>query len=542
MTTPRIRAGPGRSATRTFGPGRTIRIVRIVRIVQHVGCFFALFPAVVVLLAGTLVAQAVPGDWWHRDWRFRIPVHVINPAVGPAAHVTLLLGPDARPDAFDLRVVGPAGQPVPHRVLEYGRSHGVTVAFPVAGTWRQQPRYWIYFGNQNSGPAPEPFRGACGPVLEVRQAGPGAIETLDPVRTLFAQSPKVLGCGPVNRVFLGLNPFGPERACVSRITGWIFCPHAGVYTFSVNAVDAAFLEVNGELVVSWGGRHGPEWNSSGRHAGTIALDKGSHAFVFTHASHRRGVFASLGMKRPGEAQLRLAWHDAFLRWAPVAVGRIEARDGGPQAFFCAHHEHDLGLSGRPITTIRFVERVSVAPEDVVKWHWDFGDGVTASGPEPRHVFLTRGTFAVTLDVHRKSGQVLRVTRRVAVHPRGTSGPEVQENVRADAAILDTYPLDRLGVEAGLNAAFVFRAVERFEAAQRVLQAVFSRKPALATPVLAEEAFFLGDWLRSHDPRKALTHYRYVAEQAAREPDRRLARRPGWARSSSTLALQATWPK
>ena len=135
--------------------------------------------------------------WWNQGWRYRVPVTVTQVRLGPAAAVTLATASLGRKDGADVRVVDPDGQPVPHRLLDVGRDHGVTLAFPVP--WRKAARearlrYHVYFGNPHARPLPDPYDGAHGPLLEVRRPGKtGGIRNWEDMQSLIQASPEVIG-------------------------------------------------------------------------------------------------------------------------------------------------------------------------------------------------------------------------------------------------------------------------------------------------------------------------------------------------------------
>jgi len=444
---------------------------------------------------------------------------------------TLPLGGHGRPDGGDIRVLSPAGKVVPHRILDAGRGHAVTLAFPVP--WETAPRdakptFRVYFGNRNARALRETYTGAHGPLLEVRRlAKGGRYGSWKSMQKTIASSTEVIGCMPVRRIFMGLNPLGPEQACVALFRGWLNCRKPGLHFFAVNSFDAAFFLVGGRMVVEWPGKHNPWSGSSGEHCGKVRLERGWHPFLFAHASDRRGVCCSLGALGPGWKRLGLAPLSSFVRWVPVAIGRVESRKrtAPPVAFFVWRHDHDLGLSGRDVVGIQFHERSSVDPAKVTGWHWDFGDGTTSRERDPFHVFLERGLFKVRLTIDLGKGRnAVGVTQAIAVHPIGTPGAQIYNHCRNDATRLASYDPSRLTPEANLNAVFVFRAVEQFDKATPFLEAAFRDRPPLTTPAMVEEAFFLADVLRidRDDPEKALQIYDYVRAKAARSFDRRWA--------------------
>jgi PKD repeat protein len=53
---------------------------------------------------------------------------------------------------------------------------------------------------------------------------------------------------------------------------------------------------------------------------------------------------------------------------------------------------------------------------IVSYHWDFGDGTSADGPQVSHAYTSRFTFTVTLTVTDDSGQKKSATKTITVAP------------------------------------------------------------------------------------------------------------------------------
>nr|WP_255710076.1 gliding motility-associated C-terminal domain-containing protein [Pontibacter harenae] len=60
--------------------------------------------------------------------------------------------------------------------------------------------------------------------------------------------------------------------------------------------------------------------------------------------------------------------------------------------------------------------VEARAEDLVSWHWDFGDGYTTSVPSPAHVYEYAGKYTVTLAATNKYGCSSFKTYNVIVAP------------------------------------------------------------------------------------------------------------------------------
>lgn len=58
---------------------------------------------------------------------------------------------------------------------------------------------------------------------------------------------------------------------------------------------------------------------------------------------------------------------------------------------------------------------ATAPDQVVSWQWSFGDGQTASVPNPGHTYLTAGIFAATLEITSQNGCTASLTQDVGVN-------------------------------------------------------------------------------------------------------------------------------
>jgi thermitase len=54
--------------------------------------------------------------------------------------------------------------------------------------------------------------------------------------------------------------------------------------------------------------------------------------------------------------------------------------------------------------------------EIITYHWDFGDGTTASGIDAKHTYTTEGTHTITLTVTDIMGAVSRATAHVEVYP------------------------------------------------------------------------------------------------------------------------------
>ena len=99
-----------------------------------------------------------------------------------------------------------------------------------------------------------------------------------------------------------------------------------------------------------------------------------------------------------------------------------------------------GVAGAVVTRVRFDGSASSDPEPggrITAYHWDFGDGFTASGPTTSHMYLVPGTYTVTLTVVGVDGLSAVATRQVRVE-RGPGAHLVWENAWSVAGVPEHF--------------------------------------------------------------------------------------------------------
>jgi PKD repeat protein len=71
---------------------------------------------------------------------------------------------------------------------------------------------------------------------------------------------------------------------------------------------------------------------------------------------------------------------------------------GPTAGFSA-----TPTSGTAPLTVHFTDQSDAGSSAIAQWHWQFGDGGTATGANPAHVYTAAGIYSVTLTVTTAAG-------------------------------------------------------------------------------------------------------------------------------------------
>jgi len=238
----------------------------------------------VAVAAGLLVcvgAARAQSGWWDHHWLCRRAVDIApaRPAPGkPAAPrprpapkarpgapevawVTIPTGGLCKPDGSDIRVVTAGRNAVASRVLMVGPGDQAKVAFARRGFVRN---YHVYFGNKKPPAQPAPLDIRRGVLMEARLYGGGAPVTLAQARKAFDGARTLLGRGFRANIFVGHNPFGPQRGLATRYTAWLSCPADGAYKFACSSQDASFLLIDDKEIIANGGRHYPQRNVSKR--------------------------------------------------------------------------------------------------------------------------------------------------------------------------------------------------------------------------------------------------------------------------------------
>ncbi len=351
--------------------------------------------AVVIALVA-LVSPAYPqAGWWDRDYAARREVRVYPPT-------TRLSGDDAaiiefqtvgllKDDGSDIRVVS-GSRVVPHRLYGVGPGDKATIAFKVESS---RTTYHVYFGNPQAEPPSADWEPQRGLILETRAYQGGDPGNLRRMMDILERAGPFQGAGPVDRIWHGHNEFGPTENFVSRYIGWFFAGVSGRYCFATSSDDASFLLVDGKLVVAWPGWHGPV--ADARHNAAADLERGLHRIEYLHVNGGAGTCAVAAWQPPGAQGFEVIPASVFAPLSRAVVGDIELRGGGVALDF------DYRILGEALLVedeefyaVRvLLSRRSGQAGTVI---WEFGDGISASGPSVTHVYLSEGVYEVKMSL------------------------------------------------------------------------------------------------------------------------------------------------
>lgn len=381
------------------------------------GRYYLSVVSVLVMVVG--VEGAAP---WHlADWQARAVVDIPAPAKEAGvdtAGVRILCQGRAKPDGSDYRVLDDSGKPVPFQLLFHDPERYSLLSFR-ADNVKQQ--YFVYFGNPQAPAAAEqvqvkPAPGSGPPtaawvphygfVLETMERPEGENpRTIEEMGKLMAASKRKHGARFQRRVSDGYNSFGPSDYYLSCYRGWITIPSAGKYSFCTASNEASFSFLDGKPLVHWPGRHTAERGLFGEVNVEVQLTAGLHYLEYYHEEVTLEQMAFLGWKPPGEKGFLPIPESIYTAPHSAVVSRYEGPKGSLLHFepLITDSVWPLARQEGQYTRCQFKAGKTPALPDGTTYRWDFGDGQSATGAEVEHIFLTLGTFPVSLTAQGPAG-------------------------------------------------------------------------------------------------------------------------------------------
>ncbi len=331
---------------------------------------------------------------------------------------------------------------VPSRVLQLGPGDYCRLAFQTA---EGQSSYEILYGGA---PPPEDavpkWTSRDGLLLETRQYQECNLNSLDSVRQAFNAS-KPIGADYVENVQHADNPFSlkPEPF-LSRYSGYLRVGQAGTYGFLTSSQDCSFLLIDDKVVVDAPGRHPPMRRAERGTRKDVQLSAGAHKFEYYHAASGPA------------AMMVAAWEvspaDSKPQPAPIpteafrtgSIGRaqpgpVTTRENKMVPDFLVNIAGDVPLPDNELALIR-VRFVDISPGALTlkaRVVWELGDGQKSEEPNPVHVYLRPGLYAVKVSVKRGT-RTLEMTNRVYVDRPKVLKQEEFDKLDDYLPILQTY--------------------------------------------------------------------------------------------------------
>ncbi len=455
--------------------------------------------ALAVVLGASAPLQAV---WWHADWAYRRPVVLAGyePTGLPGDDVAVVTMPTAglmTDDGRDIRVTTKGGVRVDHRVLMVGPGDEVTIAFGLSG---KGERYFVYFGNAAADAPAEELEIQRGVLQESWRNPGGKMRTLADVQATLSKADTLIGRGFRGQVFQGHNPFGPGGNVASIFTAYFMVSRDGEYTFCTSSRNASFLEIDGQLVVSNGGRHPPQGNVSKQ--GDIELTAGMHRVRFYHVSPGGNPVVVLAWQTPGGDRI---WPMLPPEFTPIVRGAPQGlQENGPAVTvdFLPTHAGESFMEGRYFQRYTFDALNSGTVGSQASWRWDFGDGATATGRSAEHVYLVAGEYTVTLTVQTRIGELTR-TNRIAVSRPWDMVTQSETDALGDyARLVAAYDFTTLRADAVAEAMALLVRAGNTRAVAAAGEALLLRENVPAAPAVRAMGIYSRVLLRQGKPARA----------------------------------------
>jgi tetratricopeptide (TPR) repeat protein len=356
---------------------------------------------------------------------------------------------------------------VPSRVLQVGPGDFCRLAFqPIRG----QSEYDILYGGKPSGEPPPAWTNTDGLLLETREFKRCNLNDFNAVREAFDSS-KRLGADYVPAVHHAENPFTLKtEPFLSRYSGTLNVPSTGKYGFMTSSQDASFLLIDGKLVVSAPGRHGPAHRAFRGSRQDIQLSAGPHQFEYYHAAAGPNATMVAAWEinpkdaKPQQPALIPAEHFHAERIGRLPANNLTLRTMKTAPDFEAVIGGDVPLPDNDLAlvSVSFRDLSPRALSNQGRPQWDFGDGQTGDVARPEHVYLRPGIYAVKL-TFRRTGKDAEIVNRIEIdRPNLTRRESIRGQGKGHSLddylkILETYDPKKLNAVSLLQLVLAFEA-------------------------------------------------------------------------------------
>lgn len=298
-------------------------------------------------------------------------------------------------------------RPVASRVMQLGPGDFCRVAFE---SNTRDVDYILYYGlskeSQNAQPkAPFPeWTDNNGLILEIREYEQCNMNDVNSVKNAFDKA-KRIGSDYVRGIEHGMNPFLLKQGpFLSRYTGTLNVTQGGNYGMFTASQDCSFLLIDGNMVASAPGRHGPTRQARPENQKIVNLTAGPHRIEYHHAAGG------------GQAYMMIAWElnpnkekpkpgavppeaFAFDRIGREQAGNVSVSGERSLPDFTMEITGNVPLPDNQDQLV-CVEFKNTTPRTFLnhaKCLWDFGDGQTSTETNPgQHIYLKPGLYTVTL--------------------------------------------------------------------------------------------------------------------------------------------------
>ncbi|HET6246783.1 MAG TPA: PKD domain-containing protein [Tepidisphaeraceae bacterium] len=342
-----------------------------------------------------LPSSARAASGWFDD-SFRRPIEVIwdadNAGGSELCYIQIDTEGHHNADGSDIRVATDEGRQLPAKVLRVGPGDRVSLIFSLV---KGLKRYYVYFGNPMppaNKPGMDDVKITSGLLLDMHVWTGTPVDNFQQVETAWGKAGPLIGRTMIDSPFYGINPFGPQEQTISKVTGSLFAPLDGEYTFAIFADDRGALYLDGNKVLF--ATLGP---ADATFQAKTRLKRGRHDFLFYHVNTGGDGRFTVTWMRPDMHVFEAIPRGSFGIYARGIPGALEelhktlvadfTTEYAGECFYADGYSHRYKFAARePKVTAR------------ANYEWDFGDGQTATGAAVEHVYLADGVYPVKMTV------------------------------------------------------------------------------------------------------------------------------------------------
>jgi len=458
------------------------------------------------------VAGRPEADWWNREWKCRRVIEVgKQPAQNyPVAVFAFANGGYLGKEAGDLVVIDRKGRKVPYRIIRHEPKGNTILIFPAR---RRGEKYSLYYNNPRISRTGSPsWQPQISLTLETREDPGGNADNWTQMKQLIRRSRKVYGKGFVDKIWQGLNPYGPNDNYLSIYKGYLNIKEGGIYQIATVSDDASFLFIDGKLITEWPGRHEVWGGIRGEHSAAVELNPGLHSIAYYHREEEGAQFMIAAWRRPGKERLEIIPASAYLH--PVRAEERSYRKLSQSliADFRVKQDDEIIKDNLQYTRISFRDRSYDLKGRKVSYFWDFGDGTTSTARFPSHVYIGVKDYLAVLTLQageEKDSFRFLIKVKESLHNLTI---ENKDYLYDYAKIISTYPqgkLDRASILSYLN---LLEDIDDKQYSLPLYESYLNKYSRYDRTTTNRITWLLAEAYEINNPRKALAVYAGIVEK------------------------------
>lgn len=316
----------------------------------------------------------------------------------------------AKEDGSDIRITDENGKEIKFFIARKGTENFYEICFPANGK-----RFFLFCGNPDSTSFESNYRPERGVLLELYRLKGDDVNSWESCKKIIDESVKkenFAGATFRKNIFDATNPITQSGYFLRVYTGYFYLDKKEKISFGTTSSGASFVLVDDNLVASKPGKKWVERFVRPEHSGTIELEPGLHKLVYYHFEFPGWVYAVCAMKKPTDTKFEIINENFFLPVLETKIIGFEKYNLPVCASFRWKNTNYLQRENWELLTFQFTD-TSTGKNEIVSWQWDFGDGQTSNEKNPKHTYILKKTYNVTLTVKDSKGNSDSVSMKVA---------------------------------------------------------------------------------------------------------------------------------